>query len=298
MRMSVVPRCAFTLPSIVLDHRMDGALRLHHHLYAVVRHSEQMMRLDNLQTLVHERGRIDGDLRPHVPCGMRQRLLHRDICKFFARFAAERATGRRNPQATYLCGVFAQQALVDGAMLGVDGKQRLVRTQGHQQVTAHDQRLLVRQCQLTAGLQRGIAGAQTGGTHQRVDHQIRPVREAQPLHRRGTERDFHRNRVAVLVADGGDAGAHLFARRCIQAVVPHRSVARLAGTNLPAEHIDAVAHSKRHDVQAIGMTAHHIQSLAPDRSTRTQHDDASSCSPPFPQERQQIRCRACLRYQK
>ena len=36
------------------DHGMNSALRLNHNLNAVVRHLEQMMRLDYLKTLVHK----------------------------------------------------------------------------------------------------------------------------------------------------------------------------------------------------------------------------------------------------
>src|SRR5690348_17607074 len=45
---------------------------------ALVGHIEEPVRLDDLQPLIHERRRVDGDLRPHAPGGVRQRLLHRD----------------------------------------------------------------------------------------------------------------------------------------------------------------------------------------------------------------------------
>ena len=41
------------------DHGMNGALRLNHNLYAVIRHLEQMMRLDYLKAFIHKGGRID-----------------------------------------------------------------------------------------------------------------------------------------------------------------------------------------------------------------------------------------------
>ena len=44
----------------------------------VVGNAEEEMRLDQLETLVGERGRVDGDLRPHVPRWMGKGLLGRD----------------------------------------------------------------------------------------------------------------------------------------------------------------------------------------------------------------------------
>ena len=40
----------------------------------VVIDPEQLVGLDHLQALVHQRARVDGDLRPHLPGGMGERL--------------------------------------------------------------------------------------------------------------------------------------------------------------------------------------------------------------------------------
>ena len=59
------------------DQAMHHRLRMHQHVDLFGRHREQMMRLDQLEALVHQARRIDGDLRPHRPIGMAQRLLGR-----------------------------------------------------------------------------------------------------------------------------------------------------------------------------------------------------------------------------
>jgi hypothetical protein len=60
-----------------LGDAVDDGLRMHHHVDLAVLEAEQVVRLDHLEPLVHERGRVDGDLRPHLPGGVGQRLLHR-----------------------------------------------------------------------------------------------------------------------------------------------------------------------------------------------------------------------------
>ena len=83
----------------ILHHGMDGTLRLHDNLNAVVRHIEQVMRLNHFKAFVHERRRVDRDFRAHVPRGMLERLSRRHIAQFVARAAAERTTARGDPQA-------------------------------------------------------------------------------------------------------------------------------------------------------------------------------------------------------
>ena len=48
------------------------------HIETIGADREEMMRLDELKRLVHQRRRIDGDLRAHGPVGMGERLLRRD----------------------------------------------------------------------------------------------------------------------------------------------------------------------------------------------------------------------------
>ena len=77
------------------DDRVDDRGRMHHDLDLLVGQVEQEVRLDQLEPLVGERGRVDGDLRPHLPGRMRQRVGPRNSFEVFARSAAKRALPRR-----------------------------------------------------------------------------------------------------------------------------------------------------------------------------------------------------------
>ena len=56
--------------------RVDDRGRMHDDLDPLVLDAEQVVRLDQLEALVRERGGVDRDLRAHGPRGMRERLLH------------------------------------------------------------------------------------------------------------------------------------------------------------------------------------------------------------------------------
>ena len=47
--------------------RVDDRLRMHDHVDPLVRDAEQVVRLDQLEPLVHQRRRVDRDLAAHVP---------------------------------------------------------------------------------------------------------------------------------------------------------------------------------------------------------------------------------------
>ena len=53
---------------------MDHRLRVDDDCDPLVGHAEQQVRLDHLESLVDERGRVRGDELAHVPGRMRQRL--------------------------------------------------------------------------------------------------------------------------------------------------------------------------------------------------------------------------------
>ena len=57
------------------NERVHDRRGLQHDLDAVVRDRKEEVRLDQLEALVRERRRVDGDLRPHAPRRMRERLL-------------------------------------------------------------------------------------------------------------------------------------------------------------------------------------------------------------------------------
>ena len=75
--MSGLPSWASTEPSTIFDHRMDHRLRMDDDVDPLRRQAEQVMRLDQLEPLVHHRRRIDRDLGAHRPVGMGHRLRRR-----------------------------------------------------------------------------------------------------------------------------------------------------------------------------------------------------------------------------
>ena len=79
------------------DQRMHDRLRMNHHVDLIGSQVEQPAGFDDLQGLVHHRGRIDRDLRPHVPGGMAQRSADRDLGQLFGEYDCE--TARRWPSA-------------------------------------------------------------------------------------------------------------------------------------------------------------------------------------------------------
>ena len=118
---------AMVEPSANVDHRVDDRLGVHDDLDAVVVDPEQLVRLDHLQALVHERRGVDRDLGPHGPGRMGQGLGDGHAAQLRQAAAPERpAAGgehERGDAASAPPAAGRPQALVDGAVLGVDGDQ-------------------------------------------------------------------------------------------------------------------------------------------------------------------------------
>src|SRR5215204_5167766 len=57
------------------DLTMDHGLAVHDDAHVLQRYAEEVVRLNHLQTLVHHGGRVYGDLRPHPPRGVLERIL-------------------------------------------------------------------------------------------------------------------------------------------------------------------------------------------------------------------------------
>jgi hypothetical protein len=150
---------------VELDERVDDALAVHDDLDAVHRDVEQPVRFDHLEALVHERGRVDGDLAAHIPRRVTQRVTGCHVLEVARRQVAERAAGGRENEFLDGGDVLAPKALPDGAVLAVDGAQfaavalRLLSDDG----ASHDEHFLV-------GERDSLAGAEGG------DRRPRPAR--------------------------------------------------------------------------------------------------------------------------
>ena len=111
------------------------------------RQVEQTASLNDLKSLVHQGGRVNGDALAHLPRGMVQRLLDRDVGKIRLWRVKERSAGSGQPDALDFFHPAATQALVDGIVLAVDGQQRLALAAGlgGDQFSGGDQAFLVGQ---------------------------------------------------------------------------------------------------------------------------------------------------------
>ena len=88
---------------------------------AVVGEPEQVVGLDQLEALVHQRRRVDRDLAAHVPGRMRERLLRRRRSSRSAAAPAERAAGGGQDQPLDASrAARAREELEERRVLGVD----------------------------------------------------------------------------------------------------------------------------------------------------------------------------------
>ena len=135
----------------IFDHGVDDALRMYHHLHLGGRQAKQQAGLCQLQTLVHQGGRIDGNFAAHHPIGMGAGLLGsnggqipRKITKRATRGCQQQAAHARRCAPDFAA---LRQALEDGVVLAVDGDQRGAASAHRieQQVTGHHQGFFVGQ---------------------------------------------------------------------------------------------------------------------------------------------------------
>src|SRR5215831_3884415 len=103
---------------------MNGALRMDDHADLVGRHVEQAARFDYLETLVHQRGRVDRNALAHLPSGMVESLLDGDAGEVAPRSVQEGPARRGKPDAMDFVAAPAPQALMDRVVLAVDGQKR------------------------------------------------------------------------------------------------------------------------------------------------------------------------------
>ena len=150
------------------------------------RQGEQMMRLDQFQPLVHQGGRIDGDLRPHRPVRVAQRLLRRGGRDGLAAPGAERPARGGQDDARRPRGGPAPIAW-NIALCSESTGRMVAPTLGraaHEQAAGADQALLVGERDGRAALdggQRRLQPARAGDRrHHPVGRPLRPPRSGPP----------------------------------------------------------------------------------------------------------------------
>ena len=89
----------------------------------VVVDPEELVCLDHLEALVHQGGRVNGDLRAHCPCGVGQCLLDGHGRQVRSRSATEWSSGCGQDNARHALGhIVGAKALVDRTVLAVHGQ--------------------------------------------------------------------------------------------------------------------------------------------------------------------------------
>lgn len=71
---------------------MDDTLWMNDNVNIVVVNTKQVVSLNDLQTLVHESGRVHRDLAAHAPVGMLQGICHLNSLQFVYRPVPEGAS--------------------------------------------------------------------------------------------------------------------------------------------------------------------------------------------------------------
>src|SRR5262249_19286691 len=127
------------------DHTVYNALRMNHYLYLLGFEAKEPPGFYHLEALVHQRSRVDGDLGAHAPIGMLQRVVPFYIDQEIGFLAEKGPAGSGENDLFDAVSGLADQALKDGAMLGIhrDDGGLLLERLFHDDVPRNDERLLV-----------------------------------------------------------------------------------------------------------------------------------------------------------
>ena len=157
-----------------LDQAMDDALGVQDRLALVGPQAEQPLRLDQFQSLVGQRGRVDRDLGPHRPVRMLERVLGRHASQRRQRELAKRPAGGRQDNAAHRRGRVTLQALEDRVVFAVDRQQpdAVGARLRHDELAGHHQDLLRGEGEILARGQRRQRGSQPDGADHGHEHQV------------------------------------------------------------------------------------------------------------------------------
>ena len=124
---------------------MDDRLAVKQHFNLFRGQVEQMMSLDDLQGLVHQRRRVDRDLRPHVPGRMIEGLVDGHLGQRLQRNIPQRASGGRQHDLLNLVVMSGRHGLKNRRVLAIDRQHVNAGGTGavHHEFARHDQRLFV-----------------------------------------------------------------------------------------------------------------------------------------------------------
>ena len=216
---------------------------MHDDLDAVEVDAEQLVRLDDLQALVHERRRVDGDLGAHGPGRVLQRVGDGDPLELGSRLAAERPAAGGEQDSPHLVRGAGAQRLVDGGVLRVDGHDLAAAASpllGDDR-TAGDETLLVGQREALAVGQRRERRRQAREADDRIEDDVGLGQRRQ-----------RRQRV-----------------RCVDAEMD--AIGRdVEGGRLLREQLLVATRRQRDDAVPVAMRRDDIERLSTDRSRRSE----------------------------
>mmetsp|Transcript_8303 Transcript_8303/g.36730 ORF Transcript_8303/g.36730 Transcript_8303/m.36730 type:complete len:255 (+) Transcript_8303:1657-2421(+) len=239
----------------------------------VVGGTVQVVSLDDLESLVHERGGVARDLGSHVPVGVGGGLLLEEagiglgvLTHLGELDVAEGTAGRGQDDPPESALGKTLDALEDGAVLGIRGENldAVLHREGHDGGTAGDEGLLVGEADVLTGFDGGDGGGKARAAHD-AGHGGVYVRVPGNLdHAVGAEEDLGLGPVHVLdhplellhvatVRDGHHLGLELL--------------------DLLGHHVEVAAGGERHDLKLVGVLLRDVQSLRADGAGGTEQGD-------------------------
>src|SRR5579875_1047220 len=137
-------------------------------------HVEQPSRFDDLKSLVHEGGGVDGHLLAHPPGGMLKRIGNGNARKLLPRQSPKRAARGGKYYSVDVFATLSVKALEDGVVLAVDRQQPSASSPDgvNYQFPGHHQHFLIGERDILAGFDRRIGGAQAKHAHHRAHHKL------------------------------------------------------------------------------------------------------------------------------
>ncbi len=154
------------------------------------RETEEEVRLDDLEPLVHHGGRVDRDLRPHLPRRVRERLLDRDRAERLEVPLAERSARAGQDDAAHLVAR-PHRSACGWRCARVDRKDLGARSPGgrDQELSRDDERFLVRQREALAGSDRRVRRTESDRSDEPGDDEVRLRQRRRLFEARGARRD-------------------------------------------------------------------------------------------------------------
>ena len=156
------------------DEPMHNRLGMHDDIEPVGWQAEQVVRLDQFESLVHQTRRIDRHLRPHHPVGVGERLLAGGGGNALGAPFPERSAGSGDGHHLDRARIARADRLKQGVVLGVHRQNDRPRAPRrlHHHVAGADQRLLVGERDRAPGGDRGEGRPQSRRSDDRRNHEI------------------------------------------------------------------------------------------------------------------------------